>query len=141
MPWTYGLSDDPAKRGNQQAVERYRLKHPERVRTVQRRLYEKNLAQIKQYDSERHRKKREAKWAKAAHPRPAACEICGTKGQEFPSRKSLVFDHCHTSGEFRGWLCGRCNRVLGSCKDDAALLRKLADYLDAMDSTTETLST
>jgi Recombination endonuclease VII len=59
----------------------------------------------------------------AGRPRPSACEVCGSPGK-------IHFDHCHGCGRFRGWLCHRCNRTLGALRDDAALLRKLADYLD-----------
>ena len=43
-------------------------------------------------------------------PQPLACELCGRVG-------STHLDHCHLSGEFRGWLCGQCNRVLGLIGD------------------------
>ena len=72
----------------------------------------------------RWREKKEAKLTKiAGRPRPLACELCC---EVSPTR----FDHCHRSGWFRGWLCDRCNRVLGSVKDSAELLRKLAEYLE-----------
>lgn len=58
-------------------------------------------------------------------PCPDVCELC----HQFNRR--IVFDHCHTSGRFRGWLCDRCNKVLGLMKDDPKLLRKMADYLEA----------
>ena len=60
----------------------------------------------------------------AGRPKPANCELCG----EFHLR--IVFDHCHSSGEFRGWLCDRCNKVLGIVKDSPELLRVLANYLE-----------
>lgn len=59
----------------------------------------------------------------AGRERPTHCEIC------YLSAKP-DFDHSHATGEFRGWLCRRCNLALGMVKDDAALLRRLADYLD-----------
>ena len=70
------------------------------------------------------RERREAKRvALAGRPKPATCEICDGTCR-------IAFDHCHTTGHFRGWLCERCNRLLGKVNDDPALLRKLADYLD-----------
>jgi hypothetical protein len=45
----------------------------------------------------------------------------------------LHFDHWHhgpKKGEFRGWLCRRCNMVAGSLRDDPALMRGLADYIE-----------
>lgn len=65
--------------------------------------------------------------AKATHPRPDVCEVCDKP----PTGKHpLHFDHCHTTGAFRGWLCVGCNTALGSALDDPAILRKLADYLE-----------
>jgi hypothetical protein len=61
----------------------------------------------------------------AGRPRPTVCELCN----ELNLR--VVFDHCHLSGKFRGWLCDRCNKTLGHVKDSPELLRKLADYLEA----------
>jgi len=59
----------------------------------------------------------------AGRPRPDTCEVC----RELHIR--VVFDHCHATGVFRGWICDRCNRVLGLCYDDPELLNKLAKYL------------
>jgi Recombination endonuclease VII len=55
------------------------------------------------------------------------CDICG----EPPTEKHrLDMDHDHQTGAFRGWLCNACNTSLGRFKDDPALLRAAADYLD-----------
>lgn len=59
-------------------------------------------------------------------PEPEACELCGGDGG---IGRALALDHCHQSGKFRGWLCHRCNVGLGHFSDDAALLRRAADYL------------
>lgn len=56
--------------------------------------------------------------------KPEKCEICNEN--EF----RIVFDHCHVKGHFRGWICDRCNRVLGIVKDSCTLLNKLKDYLE-----------
>jgi len=61
---------------------------------------------------------------------PEKCEVCKESSE---SGHRLNFDHCHSSHLFRGWICGRCNRVLGVAKDSPQLLRKLADYLDAFE--------
>lgn len=63
---------------------------------------------------------------------PGPCDICGRvvnlDGKNWIN--SIHWDHDHRTGRFRGWLCGRCNTVLGRVADDAGLLRALADYLD-----------
>ncbi len=53
------------------------------------------------------------------------CAICG-KG---PTTKRLAVDHCHDTGEIRGLLCDRCNRGLGSFRDDPELLARASRYL------------
>lgn len=43
--------------------------------------------------------------------------------------KRACLDHCHATGIFRGWLCVRCNFVLGEINDDTELLERLIRYL------------
>lgn len=62
--------------------------------------------------------------ALAGRPKPLSCEICdGTEDR-------IVFDHCHATGGFRGWICDRCNKTLGHVKDDPSILLMLAAYLE-----------
>lgn len=51
------------------------------------------------------------------------CAIC----LEVP--KVLCVDHDHTTGKVRQLLCHRCNRVLGLCGEDKALLLALSAYI------------
>ncbi len=51
------------------------------------------------------------------------CYICNAE-------EKLVIDHCHESGKVRGLLCNHCNLVLGHAKDNPALLRLAANYLE-----------
>lgn len=55
------------------------------------------------------------------------CESCGKPGS---FEKRVVLDHCHETGEFRGFLCSPCNFVAGHSFDDPNILRKVADYLE-----------
>lgn len=53
------------------------------------------------------------------------CAICRQS-----SEKTLHVDHDHASGEVRELLCSACNLGIGKFKDDPALLRAAADYID-----------
>jgi hypothetical protein len=100
---------DPVKRAESIAYSvAWRKAHPERVR-------ERTRAS-----------NRRQKEAKAGRPRPAVCEVCGRP----PGKKALAFDHDHATGEFRGWLCLKCNVALGVLDDDPRILRALVDYLE-----------
>jgi len=58
----------------------------------------------------------------AGRPQASICELCGQEGK-------TVWDHDHKSNLFRGWICNRCNLVLGAVKDDPTLLQKMIAYL------------
>jgi hypothetical protein len=64
------------------------------------------------------------------------CCICGVAEPQ-PTGEKLVghhrvlcIDHDHRSGAVRGALCHRCNTAIGLLKDDPALLRAAASYLE-----------
>lgn len=59
----------------------------------------------------------------AGRNKPKQCEICGSLGD-------ICFDHDHKTGKFRGWICRRCNLVLGLVKDNKQLLLDLKNYLN-----------
>jgi len=51
------------------------------------------------------------------------CECCGEK----PIKWCL--DHDHSTHEFRGWICERCNTGLGKLGDNIEGLTKALNYL------------
>ena len=59
-------------------------------------------------------------------PAPAVCECCG----KAPTGHGMCLDHCHVSGTFRGWLCGRCNRSIGQLGDSIDGLMNAVRYLE-----------
>lgn len=56
-----------------------------------------------------------------------ACHLCGRQPE---LTRDMVVDHCHQTGVVRGRLCRTCNMGLGAFKDDPALLRAAADYIE-----------
>ena len=125
-------------------ARRYRAKYPEKARATAMRWLDRNRdkARLRGAESARNKRKadpegqrrrvakfkakREEERVKiAGRPRPSVCDICHGN-----HHLGIVFDHCHESGRFRGWLCDRCNKVLGLVADDPSLLRKMATYVE-----------
>ena len=128
--------------------------NPERYRTKAREWYranpdkvqsdpvyakawrEANLERIRELDRERSRdprRKAQVNLGRAnlnarrlglpdAAARVGPCELCGRV-------ESRSWDHDHKSGLFRGWLCSRCNLVLGRVEDDGELLAAMSEYV------------
>jgi hypothetical protein len=134
---------NPHKRTEE--ARKYREKYPEKIAAKSKRWRDKNIETRRPIEAEYARKRRksdpegnrrrikafkerqERKITEVAgRPRASKCEICLEKGK-------TVFDHCHNSGMFRGWICDRCNKTLGMVKDSPKLLKKLARYLEAND--------
>jgi phage host-nuclease inhibitor protein Gam len=61
------------------------------------------------------------------------CHICGVHESELTKR--LHMDHDHETGAFRGWLCWRCNSLLGSAADSQDILRLASNYLSRTQQT------
>ena len=57
------------------------------------------------------------------------CKICSSTVPGVRINRFHV-DHCHKTNVVRGLLCEKCNMALGHLRDDPALLRKAADYLE-----------
>jgi hypothetical protein len=55
------------------------------------------------------------------------CAICNST-----SHTPLHVDHCHRTEKVRGLLCMNCNHAIGKFKDNPALLRSAADYLEGI---------
>jgi Recombination endonuclease VII len=109
-----------AKRANK-ATKAWKLAHPREYKAWNDAWYAKNKEVHKTACNKRHLTKREKQ---AGRKKPKRCDVCKKPGK-------ICFDHCHKSGKFRGWLCSHCNWALGHAKDNAKLLKKLADYIDS----------
>lgn len=70
------------------------------------------------------------------------CAICDTHETEVKLGKSktsdtaLQVDHCHDTMAVRLLLCTHCNTMLGKAKDNPAILRSGAVYLEHFKETT-----
>jgi len=100
---------------NLTAIKRWKLRNKDKI--IKDRLENKDYINAKAL--ERKIKKQENL---AGRKRPEQCEICGSIGR-------ICYDHCHTTGKFRGWICIRCNSVLGFVKDNSETLLALVKYL------------
>ncbi len=56
------------------------------------------------------------------------CFVCGVPEIECKTR--LQIDHNHETGDFRGWLCGNCNKAAGLLRESPELILKLAKYVE-----------
>lgn len=89
------------------------------MRAKQKRWRENNPNYAKE------RRKAELEQA-AGRPRAARCECCGKPPED---HRALAFDHCHDSGDFRGWLCDNCNVGIGKLGDTIEGVKKALAYL------------
>lgn len=55
------------------------------------------------------------------------CAICST---DDPGAKGWAIDHCHESNLVRGVLCGRCNSAIGLLRENPAVIRRAASYVE-----------
>jgi len=58
------------------------------------------------------------------------CKICNTQYTDVSKLNNLYIDHCHRTGNVRGLLCVKCNRLLGICNDNIDILKSAIKYLE-----------
>lgn len=63
-----------------------------------------------------------------SRPEPEDCECCGTPFW-LTGLDCLHLDHCHKTGEFRGWLCSSCNTGMGMLRDSVDGALDAVEYL------------
>lgn len=81
-------------------------------------------------------------WIALYESQQGCCPICSTK---LPGLDSLMCemsrkdawstrnwntDHCHVTGKVRGITCRKCNMGLGTFRDDPAIMRRAAEYIE-----------
>ena len=85
--------------------------------------------------------RKRVEYLKTMHPLPDetyTCPIC-TKSRgdlvadQKPEKKyfsTFVLDHDHNTGEFRGYICWKCNSALGFLEDKISNVRRALDFLE-----------
>jgi hypothetical protein len=114
-----------------EAKRRYREKNREKIRQGNRDAIRDIDGQITAKEKE-HQERNRAQRAvdletMAGRRRPEVCDACSGPPD---TGRALHFDHCHTRGHFRGWLCRECNLALGNVRDNIQRLRQLIAYLE-----------
>lgn len=71
---------------------------------------------------EQYREKRRAQGGR--------CAICGRRPTGRGKTNKLYVDHNHRTGHLRALLCHYCNSAIGSLREDPALCRAAAAYLE-----------
>ena len=142
MPY---VSSEESRKYYREYKRKWRLKHPDRDREIQRKSRSQNLekerARSRAYrakhpdtglkwraenrDRYRALDRRRRGLPEPTRPCPSVCECCG----EPPQAKGLCLDHCHETVTFRGWLCGACNLAIGNLGDSEAGLLRALEYL------------
>ena len=72
----------------------------------------------------------EAEYEKQLAKQKGKCAICG-KEFDFKNKNkdTIHIDHCHTTGQLRGLLCGECNKGIGFFHDNPELLLAAIKYI------------
>lgn len=63
-------------------------------------------------------------WQEMYLEQRGVCMVCGEASPE-----TLNVDHCHTTKQVRGLLCGPCNRAIGLFKDNPETIARAAIYV------------
>ena len=92
-----------------------------------RELNHRNICRHCRTGAQRVTQRLRRKHIKLHGPPPGGCGICG-KGD-------IVFDHCHFTNQFRGWICRSCNSGIGKMGDTWRDVQSRADYLKEFEAT------
>lgn len=106
-------------------MREYRRRNPAKVNATNQRYRARNKEKYRAMSTA-------ASWRRnnfptPTRPRPEICECCGLVPN---GRGTLHLDHDHVTGEFRGWLCYKCNAAIGLLGDNVAGVRAALIYLE-----------
>jgi hypothetical protein len=109
-----------------------------RVETKNRKEYRNECKQCKNAETKRASQlKRE--YASCKPTIDDECIICqrtereikdsGRFSQTINPKTVWTLDHCHDTGQFRGWICNYCNMMLSRADDNPTVLERGAMYI------------
>lgn len=116
--------DDPRHReANRLRASRYYYANQEERQAKQRAYYRENKARLAETTMARKYGLTVDDYRAMVASHGGVCAICKAEAL-------LSVDHDHETGAVRGLLCSTCNFMIGHGKDDPALLRAAAAYLE-----------
>ena len=113
------MSDPEKKRKKYEQNEKWKSKNPDRYKG---KIFSSKWKRVGINCTE-------ADYVKMLEEQQSVCAICGQLDIVKGKQVALSVDHCHTTGNIRGLLCGNCNRAIGLLKDSPELLMKAIKYL------------
>tara|TARA_R100001132_G_C3235433_1_gene68302 strand:- start:60 stop:506 length:447 start_codon:yes stop_codon:yes gene_type:complete len=105
-------------------------------------LYSMSVAGKPQYsrvclrcEAIRKRQVRSLRATSSYPPEGYVCPICLKTPEEIIPQTNgtttpFVLDHNHDTGNFKGWICGKCNSALGFFEDNTNHVRRALKYLE-----------
>jgi hypothetical protein len=98
--------------------------HPEKRKEIQRkhgRVHDRRHQLNAKYDMSL------ADYQREFEKQHGVCKVCR---KPEPKSRPLHIDHDHATNQFRGLLCGSCNRALGLFHDDVEVIANAVIYLN-----------
>jgi hypothetical protein len=111
----------------------YRKRNPERHKELQRAWYKKNKEKHRAYNLQKLYGITIEEYEAMVIAQGGVCALCRKPPYGRRNGSKLHIDHDHKTGRIRGLLCYHCNNGLGRFTDDPDLLRRAADYIEAVD--------
>lgn len=124
-PCKKGHTDGRYESGKCKGCSREQLQRRQKANPEKWREYSKRY-RTTHPDKEKARKRRVRGLPEPLRVMRSVCECCSQP----PTERELALDHNHQTGEFRGWLCHRCNLGIGLLGDSLEGLLRAVRYLN-----------
>ena len=114
------------KEQKKEADHRYRMKHGDHIRELQRQWRANNKGHKDAYYRQWRYGMSSEQYEELLKKQNGLCAICA----EPPGPRGFHIDHDHVSNIVRGMLCQSCNLLLGHAKDSVKRLSSAISYLE-----------